>query len=405
MIKTRVMLAVMALALAALACNVPSAVRRTTGTVDEVGRMLTQVAGTVAAELSRTPGTPEALMTTTPGQQGSPTAFPTLALLATATQGGDAEPDATDAPCDRASFVSDVSVPDGTRMSPGQSFTKTWRLRNSGSCAWATGYMVVFVQGDAMGAPAAVPLSGPVAPGATVDIAVDMRAPTLEGSYTGYWKLRNAAGEQFGTGADQAFFVQIEVGLGTGTPGTAAAGTSTPTRTATVRPTTASTTGAGFSLAENYCQAEWRSQAGTLACPGIQGDNSGYVTRLTNPRLENGEAETRPVLVTVPNKITDGAITGRFPARTVAQGTRFHATLGCLNGAAGCAVVYQLNYIIGGGSPASLGQWAHTYGGGLQDIDVDLSPLAGKQVELILAVLANGSPEGDQAVWVDPRIE
>jgi hypothetical protein len=83
---------------------------------------------------------------------------------------------------------------------------------------------------------------------------------------------------------------------------------------------------------------------------------------------------------------------------------RFQAELGCLNGAAGCSVVYQLNYITGSSSPASLGQWAHSYGETMPEIDVDLSPLAGREVKLILAVLAHGSAEGDQAVWVDPKI-
>jgi hypothetical protein len=41
----------------------------------------------------------------------------------------------------------------------------------------------------------------------------------------------------------------------------------------------------------------------------------------------------------------------------------------------------------------------------VQGVDVDLSSLAGQQVQIILAVLANGSAEGDQAVWIYPRIQ
>ena len=37
--------------------------------------------------------------------------------------------------CDKAQFIADVTVRDGTIMSPGQTFTKTWRLKNVGTCA------------------------------------------------------------------------------------------------------------------------------------------------------------------------------------------------------------------------------------------------------------------------------
>ena len=58
-----------------------------------------------------------------------------------------------------------------------------------------------------MSAPAEVPLSANVAPGATVDISVDMITPQTGGPYLGYWKMRNPAGEFF----DYAVFVQIDV--------------------------------------------------------------------------------------------------------------------------------------------------------------------------------------------------
>ncbi len=76
-------------------------------------------------------------------------------------------------------FVSDVTIPDETVISPGQSFIKTWRLRNSGSTTWS-GYNLAFVGGMQMGAPFSV--SVPMTPsGATVDISVPMTAPTDRG--------------------------------------------------------------------------------------------------------------------------------------------------------------------------------------------------------------------------------
>ncbi|WP_347275451.1 NBR1-Ig-like domain-containing protein [Candidatus Kuenenia sp.] len=104
-----------------------------------------------------------------------------------------------------ADFVSDVTIPDGTVMSTGQSFTKTWKIRNSGPTSW-TGYSLAFVGGNQMGAPDFV--SVPVTPpGATVDISVPMTAPKDAGSHLGNWQMRTANGEFFG----EEVFVLIQV--------------------------------------------------------------------------------------------------------------------------------------------------------------------------------------------------
>jgi hypothetical protein len=120
----------------------------------------------------------------------------------------------TEAPCDRAAFISDVSVPDGTDYEPGENFVKTWRLRNAGTCTWTSGYDLVFHSGDAMDAPAAVQLtSGTVAPGATVDVSVSLEAPDDEGTYQGFFRIRSSSGVIFGIGdnADVSFWVKIDV--------------------------------------------------------------------------------------------------------------------------------------------------------------------------------------------------
>jgi hypothetical protein len=93
-----------------------------------------------------------------------------------------------------AQYVTDVTIPDGSQFQPNQDFTKTWRLKNTGVCTWTSGYQVIFDNGDAMSGPATQALSGTVAPGQTVDLSVNLKAPAAAGSYRGYWKLRNPAG-------------------------------------------------------------------------------------------------------------------------------------------------------------------------------------------------------------------
>jgi hypothetical protein len=109
-------------------------------------------------------------------------------------------------------FIKDVTIADGTQLSPGEVFTKTWRLQNRGTCTWTPDYDVVFYGGAQMsGTTMQVP--GYIAPGQTVDVAVTFTAPSAPGHYIGYWILRNGSGALFGTGgwADEAFYVDIYV--------------------------------------------------------------------------------------------------------------------------------------------------------------------------------------------------
>ncbi len=113
----------------------------------------------------------------------------------------------------RASFVADLTVQDNTVIPAGAAFTKTWRLRNDGTCAWTSNYQVVFVGGDGMGGQHEIPLRVVVMPGERLDLDIDLTAPEHPGAYQGFWKLRAPGGEYFGVGAsgDVAFWVKIVV--------------------------------------------------------------------------------------------------------------------------------------------------------------------------------------------------
>lgn len=125
-------------------------------------------------------------------------------------------PSDTPVPCNRAEFVKDVNVPDGKEFDPGENFTKTWRLKNTGSCTWTSGYNIVFDGGDSMDAPSSVQLtSGTVDPGENVDVSVDLTAPDDGGTYRGNWKLRDSANVVFGidNSNSNVFWVEIKVVL------------------------------------------------------------------------------------------------------------------------------------------------------------------------------------------------
>ena len=101
-----------------------------------------------------------------------------------------------------ASFVADVTIADGSYVAPGSTFTKTWRIRNNGTTTWNTNYKLVFVSGTQMTNQSSVNLPYNVQPGQTVDISVQMTAPTETGSYKSSWMLMNDNGGQFGVGAN-----------------------------------------------------------------------------------------------------------------------------------------------------------------------------------------------------------
>jgi len=116
--------------------------------------------------------------------------------------------------CDRARFISDVSVSDDTILQPNEAFVKVWRIKNNGTCIWSLGYSLAFTQGYAFGAPAAIPLSNQVVyPDQEIDVVIQLIAPELPGIYQGDWMLRNDKGTRFGFGdnADLTIWTRIQV--------------------------------------------------------------------------------------------------------------------------------------------------------------------------------------------------
>jgi hypothetical protein len=106
--------------------------------------------------------------------------------------------------CYGLTFVSDVSIPDNTQMDPDETFTKTWKVQNSGSCAWESGFKFQNTGGEALGSAFTLPSS--VAAGQTFDISVPMTAPDKTGTLRSNWRMSTATGQYFG---DEVFVVIV----------------------------------------------------------------------------------------------------------------------------------------------------------------------------------------------------
>jgi hypothetical protein len=216
-------------------CGAAAEARATT-----VAQMVnTSVAQTIEALPSDTPEpTATETHTPTPTETATPTATESPTVTQTQAVNVVVPGPATQANlCDSAVFVSDVTIPDGTVLASGATFTKTWRLKNSGACTWSADYSLVFVNGNRMEGISPQKLEGKtVAPGQSVDISINMIAPTTAGSYKGYWQMQNASKVVFG----QSFYVDIKVVIGSATVSpTAKATGATATPTPTVQPSTA----------------------------------------------------------------------------------------------------------------------------------------------------------------------
>jgi hypothetical protein len=95
--------------------------------------------------------------------------------------------------CLDAVFVGDVTVPDNTRFNTGETFKKTWRVRNNGTCPWPGDTVLDFFEGDRMNAPESVRV-GVLEPDQYLEVTVPLYAPDEPGSYDSTWRLRTAEG-------------------------------------------------------------------------------------------------------------------------------------------------------------------------------------------------------------------
>lgn len=331
---------------------------------------------TLLTEMAATPSatSPAPPVRTQPPSVTSPPAAPPTQQPQTSTPAADA--------CDWAQFVGDVTVADGSLLAPGAIFKKTWRLKNIGTCTWTPDYALAFVSGAPMGTLAVTRLSRYVNPGDMVDISVQLTAPTAPGGYQGNWMLRNASGTLFGAGEDaaQAFSTRIQV-----IPDV-------------------STIESVYDFTANFCSADWFSGTGALPCPGISGDTNGFVALLNQPVLESGKSYDYSIL-THPNDDISGWISGQFPYYRVNDGDRFRAEIGCLNASQGCNVTFQLEYRINSRTAMNLGTWRETYDGQTTALDINLSDLAGQDVQFITSVTNNGRPGNANAFWHQVRIQ
>jgi len=331
------------------------------GKIVRMGSLLqaTAVAPTATVNATKTATSP--LPSATP----TDTSTPTPALVA----------------CNDATFLEDITIPDGTTFTPNTRFLKVWRLRDVGTCIWTSDYDLVFAGGNRLSAQRSVPLTETVRPGESVELGAYMIAPRTPGNYQGFWTLRNANGRLFGIGdsADDSFWVSIKV--------------------------VGNTSGYYYDFALNYCSAIWRSATGRLPCGDISTPRDGSVQFKISSNFENRH-ENEATIQVHPNEARDGWIEGSYPAVSIQDGDRFKCWVGCMAGYDLCNVTFYLSYVGEDNHIYTLQTWHEVYDEEVTVIDMDLGGLAGQSVQFILGMEAkSANVRSAQGFWFVPHIE
>ena len=118
-----------------------------------------------------------------------------------------AQPDTAQPACVYGmAYVVDLNLDDRNMtappvMAPGQAFAKSWRISNSGTCAWGADFALVYVNGNrAEASMGAQPLTigRKVEPGETVDLSMSLQAPSVYGTFQAFYQMRDNTGQLFG---------------------------------------------------------------------------------------------------------------------------------------------------------------------------------------------------------------
>jgi Ig-like domain from next to BRCA1 gene len=167
----------------------------------------TSAAQTVVANFTLTAASAAFTSTPTPTSHGAPTSPATPTLISTTKIASTLVPTQIGHPgatqillCNEYSWddaTVDINTPDNTQMTAGQSFVKTWKIKNSGTCTWSTGYTIIYAGYATQMSGQPQPLSLPITPGQEIQISVNFVAPAQPGSYLSAWTLDDGDGTAY----------------------------------------------------------------------------------------------------------------------------------------------------------------------------------------------------------------
>jgi hypothetical protein len=197
----KIILIVMALSILLVAC----AEATPTPNIEQTAAVLgAEIAATLIAENEAKEPTETPVPTETP--------LPTNTIPPFIAESATPDPAISSGSC-LAAQLTDENYPDGTVITPGETFTKTWVLRNVGTCAWTDEFSFVYHHGNLQGTQDQFSV-GYVAPGQATTFNVTYQAPFSSGGvseYSSFYSLQAADGTLFGASGFQYFWMLVTV--------------------------------------------------------------------------------------------------------------------------------------------------------------------------------------------------
>jgi hypothetical protein len=282
--------------------------------------------------------------------------------------------------CRQAELVSET-IPPGTKYQAGAKFDKTWIIRNTSPCIWTYQYSLVYYDGAGMGAPSFwvvtenLPIYAVISPGDTATLTLNLRAPFAPGRQVGYWKLRDPAGVLFAPSNIDQGNLSVDIFV----------------------------TGTTYSFADNLCQAEWSLDGQPLDCPLSDADGTVKLRVDNFPHLEAGGVENEPAIRIMLSNRANSTLSAVFPAMMLNKGDHLHGNTACVYNTPQCDLTFKVSYLSDTGSGV-LGEWHEIFDANNQSFDLDLSNLAGRNIQFVFSVHSDAAIEGNQGYWFFPII-
>ncbi len=212
-----------------------------------------------------------------------------------------------------------------------------------------------------------------------LELSVNLVAPVTGGVYTSEWMLQNSAGEEFGFSPnDQPLSLRVVVG---------------------------SHETIALDFKDKACSAAWSSAVGPIDCPNPDEYISGSINPVDTTIVEYGYEFDVPSIEVIPSEGVGGTLIGTYGLLQIQKNDTFNAIIGCGNEQPECELVFELKYDAGDHNLITLGKWIEKTDGSMQKVTIDLSPLEGKTVSLILAVTSStGTARDNKGVWISPVV-
>jgi len=167
------------------------------------------------------------------------------------------------------------------------------------------------------------------------------------------------------------------------------------------------TTTVRYDFISKASSARWLSGFGAssqeISWGGSTNDSQGFACYLSNVKMEDGNTYPK-VMVTHPKWVDDGWIRGTYlSCHQVKAGDHFYAKIGFVQNYKG-KVLYHIYVKPANGASTMVNETSKGYLGTIGVIDVDLSPYAGKWVDITLGVDTYGPSFQDWASWIEAKI-